>query len=55
MQASRSVLRRYGNMSSSTLLFALATLMAEPAAIDGIAVAFGPGLAAEGFAFHSAS
>ncbi len=54
LQASRSVLRRYGNMSSSTLLFALATLMAEPAAIDGIAVAFGPGLAAEGFAITSA-
>jgi len=50
LQASRNVLRRYGNMSSSTLLFALATLMAEPAAVDGIAVAFGPGLAAEGFA-----
>lgn len=53
LDASRSILRRYGNMSSSTLLFALAALMAEPAAIDGVAVAFGPGLAAEGFTITS--
>lgn len=50
---SRSVLRRYGNMSSSTLMFVLAGLMAGPAAVDGIAVAFGPGLAAEGFTITS--
>ncbi|ATE66002.1 type III polyketide synthase [Rhizorhabdus dicambivorans] len=53
LAASREVLRRHGNMSSSTLLFALAALMAGPSAIDGIAVAFGPGLAAEGFAIAS--
>jgi alpha-pyrone synthase len=51
--ASRETLRRFGNMSSSTLMFGLAGMMAEPAAIDGIAVAFGPGLAAEGFAIAS--
>lgn len=51
--ASREVLRRNGNMSSSTLLFALAAMMAGPTAIDGIAMAFGPGLAAEGFAIAS--
>ena len=50
LAASRRTLSRYGNMSSSTLMFVLAALMGEPAAIDGIAVAFGPGLAAEGFA-----
>lgn len=50
LATSREVLRRYGNMSSATLLFALAALKAGPEAIDGIAVAFGPGLAAEGFA-----
>ena len=53
LAASREVLRRCGNMSSSTLLFALAALMAGPAPVDGIAIAFGPGLAAEGFAIAS--
>lgn len=54
LATSRDILRRYGNMSSATLMFALAALMAGPAPIDGIAVAFGPGLAAEGFAITSA-
>lgn len=53
LAASRSILQRHGNMSSSTLLFVLATLMGGPAAIDGVAVAFGPGLAAEGFMIAS--
>ena len=51
---SREVLRRYGNMSSATLMFVLAALMAEPGEIDGVALAFGPGLAAEGFRMTSA-
>lgn len=50
LAASRRTLREFGNMSSSTLMFVLGLLMADPAPIDGIAVAFGPGLAAEGFA-----
>ena len=49
LSASRETLRRFGNMSSSTLMFVLADMMAGPATVDGIAVAFGPGLAAEGF------
>lgn len=53
LAASRDTLRRFGNMSSSTLMFVLAGLMAGPAPVDGIAVAFGPGLAAEGFAIAS--
>ncbi|HLZ77917.1 MAG TPA: type III polyketide synthase [Sphingomonas sp.] len=53
LAASRSVLRRYGNMSSATLMFVLADLMERPARSDGVAMAFGPGLAAEGFAFRS--
>jgi alpha-pyrone synthase len=53
LAASRAVLRRHGNMSSATLMFALSALMAGSASIDGIAVAFGPGLAAEGFAIAS--
>lgn len=53
LAASREVLRRYGNMSSSTLMFVLAALMAGAPVEDGIAIAFGPGLAAEGFAISS--
>lgn len=53
--ASRDVLARYGNMSSSTLMFVLADLMARPDVGKGVALAFGPGLAAEGFHFEPAS
>ncbi len=51
--ASRAVLNDYGNMSSATLMFVLARLMAGPPVSDGVALAFGPGLAAEGFGFQS--
>jgi predicted naringenin-chalcone synthase len=54
LDISRSVLNDYGNMSSSTLMFALAGFMnLKPA--RGVALAFGPGLAAEGFGFHDVS
>ena len=47
---SRAVLRDFGNMSSSTLMFVLErTLRDTPR--DGVALAFGPGLAMEGFRF----
>ena len=49
LAASREVLARLGNMSSPTLMFVLAELLARPVAEDGVALAFGPGLAAEGF------
>jgi predicted naringenin-chalcone synthase len=52
--ASRDVLARYGNMSSATLMFVLAELMGRPDVGKGIAIAFGPGLAAEGFHFSRA-
>ena len=55
LAASRRVLTDHGNMSSATLMFALAGLLAGPAIADGVALAFGPGLAAEGFAFRSAA
>ena len=55
LAASRRVLTDYGNMSSATLMFALAGLLAGPTIADGVALAFGPGLAAEGFAFRSAA
>ncbi len=48
--ASRGVLADYGNMSSSTLMFVLARLMAQKPK-SGVALAFGPGLAAEGLRF----
>jgi predicted naringenin-chalcone synthase len=51
---SRSVLARFGNMSSSTMPFVLAELMARTERRHGIALAFGPGLAAEGFHFTRA-
>lgn len=50
---SREVLRQFGNMSSSTLMFVLARLIGRPIE-RGIALAFGPGLAAEGFRFRAA-
>ncbi len=50
---SRSVLHDFGNMSSATLMFVLARLIDRRVA-RGVALAFGPGLAAEGFGFHSA-
>ena len=50
LDASRTVLREFGNMSSSTLMFVLERIMRErPSA--GVALAFGPGLAMEGFRF----
>jgi alpha-pyrone synthase len=52
---SREVLARYGNMSSSTLPFVLERLLANPQRRRGIALAFGPGLAAEGFHFERAA
>lgn len=54
LAASRAVLRDHGNMSSATLMFVLERLMAGPAVGQGVALAFGPGLAAEGFGFRGA-
>jgi alpha-pyrone synthase len=50
LAASRGVLHDNGNMSSSTLMFVLARLIAEQPE-SGVALAFGPGLAAEGLRF----
>lgn len=52
--ASRDVLARFGNMSSSTLMFVLAEYAGRPDTGKGVAIAFGPGLAAEGFHFERA-
>lgn len=50
---SRAVLARFGNMSSATILFVLAAMMARGAKGEGIAIAFGPGLAAEAIRFEA--
>jgi predicted naringenin-chalcone synthase len=55
LHPSREVLRRFGNMSSATLMFVLAAMMEEHAGGEGrngMAMAFGPGLAAETFRFR---
>jgi alpha-pyrone synthase len=56
LAASRGVLRSYGNMSSATILFVLASLMSADPAPDrrGLAMAFGPGLTAETLQFRTA-
>ncbi len=51
LAGSRQVLADFGNMSSATLLFALKALMAAKPK-QGVALAFGPGLAAEGLRLH---
>jgi alpha-pyrone synthase len=49
---SREVLRRYGNMSSATILFVLAAIMGRASPGQrGCAMAFGPGLTAETMMF----
>ena len=47
---SREVLRAFGNMSSVTILFVLERIMERKPA-NGVALAFGPGVAMEGFRF----
>jgi alkylresorcinol/alkylpyrone synthase len=50
LDASREVLRDYGNMSSATILFILRRLLSDDALADGArigALAFGPGLTVE--------
>ena len=52
---SLNILRRYGNMSSATVMFVLEALLQQ--GIDegnGLAMAFGPGLSAEGMLFKRA-
>lgn len=48
---SRAVLNDHGNMSSATLMFILARMLAGQARGAGLALAFGPGMAAESFRF----
>jgi predicted naringenin-chalcone synthase len=53
LRYSRAVLRAFGNMSSATLPFVLDRILRTPDATgEGVAMAFGPGLSVETFAFH---
>jgi predicted naringenin-chalcone synthase len=53
LRNSRDVLRDFGNMSSATLVFVLDRILRSPnGAGEGMAMAFGPGLSVETFAFH---
>ncbi len=53
LRHSRDVLRDFGNMSSATLIFVLDRILrAQSGAGDGVAMAFGPGLTVETFAFR---
>jgi predicted naringenin-chalcone synthase len=54
LSASREVLRRYGNMSSATVMFVLEALMRSPAkGATGCGMSFGPGLIAETMLFRT--
>jgi predicted naringenin-chalcone synthase len=53
LRYSRDVLRDFGNMSSATLMFVLDRILRTSHTTgDGLAMAFGPGLTVETFAFH---
>jgi predicted naringenin-chalcone synthase len=52
---SREVLRTMGNMSSATVMFVLARILASETTVDnGVAIAFGPGLAMESIRYWKA-
>jgi predicted naringenin-chalcone synthase len=51
LHASREVLRRYGNMSSASVVFVLAALLERSASGPGRALAFGPGMTCESMSF----
>jgi predicted naringenin-chalcone synthase len=51
LRFSRSVLQRFGNMSSATILFVLRDILASGRKRHGHAMAFGPGLAVESMRF----
>ncbi|MFN3370733.1 MAG: type III polyketide synthase, partial [Sphingomonadaceae bacterium] len=49
---SRGVLKDFGNMSSATLMFVLERIIGSAPPGEGLAMAFGPGLACETFTFR---
>jgi predicted naringenin-chalcone synthase len=62
LAASREVLRRYGNMSSATVMFVIEQLLRinrinriKRTSLTGCAMSFGPGLTAETMLFRTAA
>lgn len=56
LEHSRAVLRDCGNMSSATLMFVLRRILDSGEQVgNGVALAFGPGLAVEGFRYRMAA
>jgi alpha-pyrone synthase len=53
LATSRDVLRRYGNMSSATILFVLQAMLEGGVGGPGCAIAFGPGLTVESLMFEA--
>jgi alpha-pyrone synthase len=53
LSTSRDVLRRYGNMSSATILFVLKAMLEGGVEGPGCAIAFGPGLTVESLMFEA--
>lgn len=53
--SSREVLRRYGNMSSATVMFVMAEMLKAPSGLLGCGMSFGPGLTAETMLFRTVS
>jgi predicted naringenin-chalcone synthase len=51
LRFARATLHDHGNMSSATIMFTLARILASDETGDGMAMAFGPGLVAESFGF----
>jgi alpha-pyrone synthase len=54
MRFSREILRKFGNMSSATILFVLKEMLDSGIRGNGSAMAFGPGLAVERMRFRKA-
>ena len=56
LRFSRDVLRRFGNLSSATVMFVLEAMMQpDVPAGSGCALAFGPGVCVESLLFHKES
>ncbi|UCI06508.1 type III polyketide synthase [Mesorhizobium sp. B1-1-8] len=55
MASSREVLRRYGNMSSATVMFVMKEMLKAPSGQLGCGMSFGPGLTAETMLFRTVS
>jgi predicted naringenin-chalcone synthase len=55
LEPSREVLRRYGNMSSATVMFVMEEMLKAPGDLRGCGMSFGPGLTAETMLFRTAA